>query len=669
MYVPFGLAEVVPPPNPGRAIPESYTPGQPFVLTVDANGLQFKNPDGSTVAGTSYIPNPRANDDLAGYLVNATLQPGVAYYALIATDGGTLRPNFSLADEGVPGDRVSRDPVPLRYATANAAGFTPIMRGETTLRQFEYPSPGFGDAQLVQTLKEGNARVVVKAGAEYRGQGLQIASNTALVAEPGGERPRFIFQPRVSDSNGNITVDGFGVRQSVLPGVTDRRIYNIHLEGLDIRSSGRDDGGANGNAILFFADRNITVRPLLRHSSGPLQGKIVWGPERLNDADLATDVGGNFIVRDCNIRDFHTGIQIGGREENYDNATGGGLLNEHPRVPVGMFTGVLIENVVLIDSSAGLRKDGSGNDVGHSNGLLVGATRGLMVKDCWFDHNGWKPIPNNHGTIFNHNAYINYTCTEAHIENCGFSRASSHAIQMRSGGNFIDNFVDDCPMGVAMYDRPSLYRDSVVMRSGSIPNPKGEALPRGMGLETKIVERLRVLDSLFLRKQSDPQNVNGAFIASSDNLDSTTRQIGTDLSRPARDKSKNASQTNDPGRPSNVVLQDNTIHDWLTNNASDGWWRADTPDHNVDPDRNRVLAAEEIPDLRFIEDFVPGPFADAIEAAGAEASAVASARGATTKDQAYAVFRQFLLTRDRNVAPEIATARRLNEFIKAGLPG
>ena len=83
---------------------------------------------------------------------------------------------------------------------------------------------------------------------------------------------------------------------------------------------------------------------------------------------------------------------------------------------------------------------------GHSQGLFIKETKGLLVEECVLDHNGWRPDdPKFRPTAFNQNMYIAAQQSGHVIRNNIVARAAAVGIFARSGGDISGNVVFDCP--------------------------------------------------------------------------------------------------------------------------------------------------------------------------------------------------------------------------------
>jgi hypothetical protein len=86
----------------------------------------------------------------------------------------------------------------------------------------------------------------------------------------------------------------------------------------------------------------------------------------------------------------------------------------------------------------------------HSQGVYLQGVHGILIEGNTFNHNGWnaqyapaKP------TIFNHNIYVQGTCTGFVARGNIFSNAASHGMQARVGGIVEDNLFVNNAIGLS----------------------------------------------------------------------------------------------------------------------------------------------------------------------------------------------------------------------------
>lgn len=95
------------------------------------------------------------------------------------------------------------------------------------------------------------------------------------------------------------------------------------------------------------------------------------------------------------------------------------------------------------------------SSTGHVQGLYFGNVHGAVISECIFDENGWSSEGTREGdgtygpaTIFNHNLYIQYDGSDIEVKKLWSSRASSHGIQLRTGGVLEDSIFYGNPINI-----------------------------------------------------------------------------------------------------------------------------------------------------------------------------------------------------------------------------
>ena len=150
------------------------------------------------------------------------------------------------------------------------------------------------------------------------------------------------------------------------------------------------------------------------------------------------------------------------------------------------FTNVTFEPVGGRHADMALRRsvlvDAFTTTSSHSQGLYVFGVDGVLVEGNLFDHNGWlAEDPEGTRTMFRHQAYLQFGNTDCVVVGNIFANASSHGIQMRSGGLAEDNLFVRCSLALLMrgaqepVPQPASARRNVVLDGTDIL----ESLPRG----------------------------------------------------------------------------------------------------------------------------------------------------------------------------------------------
>lgn len=142
--------------------------------------------------------------------------------------------------------------------------------------------------------------------------------------------------------------------------------------------------------------------------------------------------------------------------------------------------GITIKNCVIVDSY---------NVGGRSQGIFISGVTNLVIEDNVLDKNGWNEfIAGAEATIYNHNAYLQWNNgLDVVFRRNIVTRASSHGIQLRSGGIIENNFFHKNPIEIfAGYDTPVVGATAAIIANvileGCDITP---SLPRGWGITLK----------------------------------------------------------------------------------------------------------------------------------------------------------------------------------------
>lgn len=173
----------------------------------------------------------------------------------------------------------------------------------------------------------------------------------------------------------------------------------------------------------------------------------------------------------------------------------------------------------------------------HSQGLYATRVDNMFLEQNIFDHNGWNESEEGgEPTIFNHNIYVQATCSGIQVLDNIISNASSHGVQMRSGGVVVGNFFYKNAINVLLghedYVTTGAVNGNVIMAGKDI----GPGLPRGMGIHIQFTNDAKVRDNLILRNGTDAgQSEAIAIIGDSNDL------------------------------VQNLLIERNTIYNWFNN--------------------------------------------------------------------------------------------------------
>ncbi|MBL4698294.1 MAG: hypothetical protein JKX70_05615, partial [Phycisphaerales bacterium] len=139
---------------------------------------------------------------------------------------------------------------------------------------------------------------------------------------------------------------------------------------------------------------------------------------------------------------------------------------------------------------------------GHSQGLFAKGVDGLILENCVFDSNGFNLSRGAQPTIFNRNAYIQYTCENVSVNNTIFANGASTGIQMRAGGVLNDNLFIRNPTAFGIGAGGAFAREGGVtaeVRRNLIMYGKGisDSLPRAFGAAITNTRSLVLSDNIF----------------------------------------------------------------------------------------------------------------------------------------------------------------------------
>ncbi len=200
----------------------------------------------------------------------------------------------------------------------------------------------------------------------------------------------------------------------------------------------------------------------------------------------------------------------------------------------GYMTGLEIRRSAIVnsyghwDSSIG----------GHAQGIYAQYVNGMVIDECVWDHNGWNPdVEGAVRTKFNHNLYIQNDCLNVTVKRSIISRGSAHGLQLRPGGVIEDNLFVGNALAFFTGQHPSVVRRNVILQSDDMGSAPGDE--RGMGMEILPCEHVVIENNIVSQKVGSAEfgaaihiNWNHYYIEWLE------------------------------GKPYNVVLKDNKIHNW-----------------------------------------------------------------------------------------------------------
>src|SRR5262249_37123377 len=121
----------------------------------------------------------------------------------------------------------------------------------------------------------------------------------------------------------------------------------------------------------------------------------------------------------------------------------------------------------------------------HAQGILTDNVINLLLEENVIDHNGWNDSAGAPATIFNHNIYLQGAAYApksvsgpAVVKGNIIARASSHGLQLRTGGEVSSNLFIRNPISIIAVP-PSKISENVFLAGNDI-NP---TLPRGFGID------------------------------------------------------------------------------------------------------------------------------------------------------------------------------------------
>ena len=179
----------------------------------------------------------------------------------------------------------------------------------------------------------------------------------------------------------------------------------------------------------------------------------------------------------------------------------------------GKITNVKLRRSVIIDAYQ-IEDPDPNVQLDNSEGLYAMNVDVLVLEENFFDHNGWNAqVMGANATNFNHNMYIQSSCSKVTIRDNITLRAASHGFQARAGGTVEGNLVVDNPIGFsfgltngAATPFPGgvtgSVRGNVVRDSDDIT----EAEPRGVGIQIGNIKQAVVEDNILAHDETEGSN-------------------------------------------------------------------------------------------------------------------------------------------------------------------
>lgn len=192
------------------------------------------------------------------------------------------------------------------------------------------------------------------------------------------------------------------------------------------------------------------------------------------------------MIEDCVFNSYAVGISI----QDYD---GFGVQNLN-----------LHRNIIV--DSYGIEGDY------HSQGVYLSGVNTALISQCTFDHNGWNTdIPGANPTIFNHNIYIQYDCSNVMLKENIVLRGASHGAQLRPGGVVYNNLFVRNAISLLLGTSENITVDATainnVLLEGTDIDPNNI---RGWGIDLENINSAQVTNNLLANEISvsdDPPNI------------------------------------------------------------------------------------------------------------------------------------------------------------------
>jgi hypothetical protein len=203
-------------------------------------------------------------------------------------------------------------------------------------------------------------------------------------------------------------------------------------------------GGSSPSRIDYVALTGVEMFPHL--SVGAASGNgVMW-----------TNASDGFLIEDCYIHDYFNNVVVEGQ-------------------PSARITNFKLRRSVIADAH--------NVSTGHSQGLYVANTDGVLVEDCVFDSNGWKAsVVGSVGTIFRHNVYL-----QDNNSGVTFRRNivnGTDGVQIRTGGVATDNLFTQTAIALLVRGGSVDVRRNVVLDGANIIDV---SLTRGIGINLEDV--------------------------------------------------------------------------------------------------------------------------------------------------------------------------------------
>lgn len=191
-------------------------------------------------------------------------------------------------------------------------------------------------------------------------------------------------------------------------------------------------------------------------------------------------IGKDLLIEDCYIGNFFSNVTIEGLEDGFEDA-------------------ILRRNVIVDAWSLS----------GHSQGVFINRTVGVVMEENFIDRNGWDPnIDGADADTFRQNVYIQAGVTDVVFKGNITSRAAAAGVQVRSGAIAENNLFYANPtamrFGYATLEWPAEAATGSIRNNVVLGGPLAREVNEVFGLWT---ERLRdtVIEGNVVAKASDGQ--------------------------------------------------------------------------------------------------------------------------------------------------------------------
>ena len=250
-------------------------------------------------------------------------------------------------------------------------------------------------------------------------------------------------------------------------------------------------GGGTPEVVNNYAVIGIDM---YLHEKDPSNPAYTGAPTSGLSAILIGRSGENILIEDCRVRFAQLTLQqFGGNGDPIEN--------------------LKVRRCVVTDNYS---------SEGHAQGTFCSGINNLLIEENVFDHNGWhETVPGANQTVFNHNMYIQYTNGTGltTIRNNIIARASSHGVQLRSGGLLENNLFVRDPLPFFIGVNKNQTDNIVQLKYGTAinnvcleANDIGTA-PRGYAMELMNLESALATNNLFTTDMSSDYNSQPIFFS------------------------------------------------------------------------------------------------------------------------------------------------------------